>query len=79
LHEFEILIRLGYPRFMIVNQTQIGRQKPPNPAAEGRYVEYRFERGSSGLFGEKAPGRWLTAHQAIRRYWLIFLKISSYW
>jgi FkbM family methyltransferase len=74
LDEFEILIRLGYSRFKIVNQTQIGRQKPPNPAAEGRYVAYSFKRGSSGLFGEETPGRWLTARQAIRRYRLIFLK-----
>jgi FkbM family methyltransferase len=74
LHEFEVLTALGYSRFKIVNQTQIGSQEPPDPAAEGRYVEYRFERGSSGLFGEEAPGRWLTRRQAIRRYRLIFLK-----
>jgi FkbM family methyltransferase len=74
LHEFDMLKRLGYSRFKIVNQTQIDRQKPPNPAAEGCYVEYRFERGSSGLFGEELPGRWLTARQAVRRYRLIFLR-----
>jgi FkbM family methyltransferase len=74
LHEFEIFKRLGYSRFKIVDQTQIDRHKPTNPAAEGRYVEHKFELGSSGLFGEELPGKWLTARQAIRRYRCIFLR-----
>jgi hypothetical protein len=28
--------------------------------------------GSSGLFGEEAPGDWLTADEAVRRYRRIF-------
>jgi FkbM family methyltransferase len=74
LYEFEMFKRLGYSKFKIVDQEHIDRQKPPNPAAEGRYVEYRFERGSSGLFGEELPGKWLTTRQAIWRYRFIFLR-----
>jgi FkbM family methyltransferase len=74
LHEFEMFNKLGYSRFKIVDQAHIDLQKPPNPAAEGSYVEYSFEPGSSGLFGEELPGKWLTKHQAIRRYRLIFLR-----
>jgi FkbM family methyltransferase len=74
LHEFEMFKRLGYSRFKIVDQDHIDWQKPPNPAAERRYVEHRFERGSSGLFGEELPGKWLTTRQAIRRYRFIFLR-----
>lgn len=74
LYEFEVFKRLGYSKFKIVEQQHIDRQRPPNPAAEGRYVEHRFERGSSGLFGEELPGRWLTRGQAIRRYRFIFLR-----
>jgi FkbM family methyltransferase len=74
LYEFEMFKRLGYSRFKIVDQGRIDSQKPPNPPAEGRYVEHRFEPGSSGLFGEELPGKWLTARQAIWRYRFIFLR-----
>jgi len=74
LHEFEVLRSAGYCRFKIVDQTHIDQQKTPRPSAEGRYVEYSFQPRSTGLFGKELPGKWLTAHQAIRRYRLIFLK-----
>jgi FkbM family methyltransferase len=74
LYEFEMFKRLGYSRFKIVDQQRVDRQEPPNPSAEGRYVEHRFDRGSSGLFGEELPGKWLTPRQAIRRYRFIFLR-----
>ncbi|HMH15666.1 MAG TPA: FkbM family methyltransferase [Edaphobacter sp.] len=73
LNEFEMFKKLGYSRFKIVDQKNIDRQKPPAPAAEGCYVQHSFEPGSSGLFGEELPGKWLTMSQAIRRYRLIFL------
>jgi len=74
LYEFELFKRLGYSRFKIVDQEQITRQKSPDPAVEGCYVSNRFEPGSSGLFGEELPGKWLTTRQAIRRYRFIFLR-----
>lgn len=74
MYEFEMFKKLGYSRFKIVDQDHIDLQKTPNPAAEGRYVEHKFERGSSGLFGEELPGKWLTMRQAIWRYRFIFLR-----
>jgi FkbM family methyltransferase len=74
LQEFEMFKKLGYTRFKIVDQGHVAHQKPQNPPAEGLYVEHRFERGSSGLFGAELPGKWLSARQAIRRYRFIFLR-----
>ena len=57
----ELLARLrelGYRRFALIGQTGIAAQRPPYPASEGRYIDYRFELGSSGLFGRELPERW---------------------
>lgn len=74
LHEFELFRKLGYTKFKIVDQEQAHRLKAPKPAAEGRYIDHRFEPGSSGLFGLELPGGWLTMRQALRRYRLIYLR-----
>jgi FkbM family methyltransferase len=74
LYEFEAFKKLGYTRFKIVDQTRIHLQDPPVPAAEGCYADYRHEPGSSGLFGDELPGKWLTMRQAIRHYRLIFFR-----
>ena len=74
LREFELMKKLGYTKFKIVDQEEVYRQRPPHPAAEGRYVEHQFEPGSSGLFGQELPGKWLTMNQAIQRYRLIYLR-----
>ena len=78
LHEFEMFEKLGYSHFKIVDQKNIDRQKPPNPAVEGQFVDHTFEPGSSGLFGDELPGKWLTRNQALRRYRLIFLVYSLF-
>lgn len=72
--EFDVFRSLGYDRFKIVPQHRVRTQRPPNPAREGSYCEHRFKHGSSGLFGEEAPGRWLTAAEAIEAYKPIFLR-----
>ncbi|MFZ5896082.1 MAG: FkbM family methyltransferase [Myxococcota bacterium] len=72
--EFDVFKKLGYDRFKIVPQHRVPQQRPPYPAREGRYVEHEFELGSSGLFGEEAPGEWLTASQAIELYKPIFIR-----
>jgi FkbM family methyltransferase len=74
VQEFELFERLGYTKFKIVDQEQVYRVKVPRPAKEGRYIEHRFEPGSSGLFGRELPGKWLTMRQALRRYRLIYLR-----
>ena len=42
---------------------------PPGP---GDWCGISFEPGSSGLFGEEAPGEWLSEREALRRYRKIF-------
>jgi FkbM family methyltransferase len=76
--ELELLARLGYDRFKVVGQHRVPEQVPPRPAREGRYVEWKFEHMASGLFGEEAPGRWLTRRQALALYWLIFVRYRLY-
>ncbi|QGM45384.1 FkbM family methyltransferase [Methylocystis heyeri] len=72
--EFEILEGLGYDEFKIVPQQRVWRQQPPRPALEGVYVPHRFEKGSSGMFGEEAPGQWMSSEEAIEKYKRVFLR-----
>jgi FkbM family methyltransferase len=72
--EFETFVALGYDRFKIVDQTLVPQQKMPLPAREGNFCAHDFEEGASGLFGEEAPGAWLTAEEAIAAYKRIFLR-----
>jgi FkbM family methyltransferase len=74
--EIDTFLRLGYDRFKIVNQERVPRQVSPNPAQEGQYVDHRFEFDATGLFGEEAPGRWLSAEQTIDAYRPIFLRYA---
>lgn len=72
--EFETFRELGYDRFKVVRQDTVRKQRPPNPAREGGYADHEFAFGASGLFGDEAPGEWLTAEQAIQAYKSIFLR-----
>jgi len=74
LEEFKYLCSLGYKKFKLVNQAFVHEQVPPNPPLEGQFVDLQFVPGSSGLFGEEAPGRWLTAKEAVEAYRRIFLR-----
>lgn len=78
--DFEVLAGLGYDRFKIVDQQLVHRQVPPNPPLVGKYIPYRFLGSESGLFGEEAPGVWLTMDEALdsfrqvmRKKWLQLL------
>jgi FkbM family methyltransferase len=59
---------LGYAKFKIVRQGHVPLQCCPNPPREGRFVEYKFPYGSSGMFGEEAPGEWISGKRAVQRY-----------
>ena len=72
LHEFEVFANLGYKRFKVVNQCDVSKQISPAPALEGNYVAHTFSSGASGLFGEEAPGSWLSMDQALAEYRKIF-------
>jgi FkbM family methyltransferase len=72
LEEFLILNKLGYHRYKIVDQTLVNLQRCPNPSLEGAYCDHIFEIGSSGLFGDELPGRWLDQFEALETYKGIF-------
>lgn len=72
LDEFALLRQLGYDRFKVVQQEDVPSQTCPFPAREGKYVSHQFEQGASGLFGEEAPGEWLSEAEAVRVYKRIF-------
>ena len=74
--EFEMLSRLGYDEFNIVDQRQVARQQCPNPPREGESCVHTFREGATGLFGEELPGRWMSAEQAIDAYKPIFLRYA---
>jgi hypothetical protein len=50
----------------------VTKQTLPNPPREGRYVDHRFEDGSSGAFGLELPGEWVDVEAALRTYMNIF-------
>jgi FkbM family methyltransferase len=77
VREFDVLNRLGYSQFKVVNQTSVGDQICPNPPREGEYVSHHFRFGSSGLFGEEAPGRWKSRGMALLHYRWIFAKYRA--
>ena len=74
LEEFSLLRALGYSKFKLVQQRDIPKQRCPNPPAEGRYVDHRFEKGSSGLFGDELPGEWMSEREALKSYRTKFLR-----
>jgi len=78
LKEFDILESLGYRRFQVINQARIEEQSEPNPPREGAYADHNPRFGSSGLFGNDLPGRWLTKAQAIRKYAPLFLRYKFF-
>jgi FkbM family methyltransferase len=67
-HEISALSALGYSKFKIVRQGHVPLQSCPKPAREGKFVEYKFPYGSSGMFGEEAPGEWITGDRAVEGY-----------
>ena len=49
---------LGYSRFNIIDQHYNNATKCPFPALEGKYVDYKFDEESSGLFGKELSDSW---------------------
>jgi FkbM family methyltransferase len=78
LEEFAVLKQLGYTKFKLIDQSKIEEQKCPYPAKEGEYVDYKFEFGSSGLFGDELPGEWLTEEEALKAYKSIFTRYKYF-
>jgi FkbM family methyltransferase len=70
--ELGLMSELGYRDFKVVPQHAVSSQVPPRPSREGRYAAWRFAHGSSGLFGEEAPGDWVDVDRARQAYRPIF-------
>jgi FkbM family methyltransferase len=71
-----ILKSVGYSKFKIVLQNDTHKQICPKPAKEGHYVNYSFPVGSSGLYGEELPGRWISFAEVEREYRKIYRNIK---
>lgn len=72
LDQLAVLWTLGYRRLKVVNQMILHRLRMPQPAREGKYVDYQFREHCSGPFGEETPGEWLTFEQVFKHVpWLI--------
>jgi FkbM family methyltransferase len=79
VRQFDLLERLGYTRFAIVQQATIGGRVGRITTREGRAIPYRFEMLSSGPFGEDLAGPWLDKEQALRRYrWILLALIAAH-
>src|SRR6516162_8698702 len=75
LHEFETFKVLGYSRFKIVDQRQIDRQKPLNPAAEGHHVEHRFE----PFIRKRTPWKMVDCAPGNSAIQIHFSQVSPFW
>ena len=73
LSELKLLKKLGYTKFQLIDQNTVPLQSCEPAAIEGRYVDYKFILGMTGLFGRELPGRWTTARQIV----LAHLKITA--
>lgn len=73
--EIRLLQELGYNHFQAVEQFGIPDvQTPPNPPREGSFTPQKFERGSSGLFGnELNPVLWRNSGAILRLYRVIHI------
>jgi FkbM family methyltransferase len=72
LLELQLLARLGYNRFKVVQQQTIPGSTVETTDCDGKLMTYKFEDHSSGPFGDDACGKWLTYRQACFRYAVIF-------
>lgn len=66
------LCNAGYTGFKIVQQASIPGSVVNVRRLDGERLRYRFEKHSSGPFGEHLPGPWLGREETIERYRGIF-------
>ena len=71
-NEFELLEKLGYNSYQIINQADISSLNEPENTKEGQFVDYEFKMGASGLFGSDFQTNWMTKQKALKTYKKIF-------
>jgi FkbM family methyltransferase len=72
--EMNLLCKLGYTKFQIVEQGLIHQQAPPYPAREGVYVDYQFSEGASGVFGRELQAVWMTRRTFMAQYYRLLVR-----
>ena len=72
INELLLLRKLGYRKFKMVNQGLVHLQSTTGADRHGAFAAHDFPFGSSGLFGEEAPGRWMDLFECIEAYKEIF-------
>ncbi len=74
MEEFRIFKELGYTSFQVINQSKINSYKEPRDSVEGKYLNYQFHKGSTGLFGNDLNNKcWRSSEEAIKYYKKIFI------
>ena len=71
--EMELLDKLGFNDFKLIQQATITQQRIPVPTKEGNDIEYEITHGSSGMFGADLPGDWVSLQTAMSAYRRIML------
>lgn len=69
--ELSLLRSLGYKRFAAVQQAGIGQSKVIVRDLEGNRVEFEFEEGASGVFGDDIA-EWRSFEECLQQYRTIF-------
>ncbi len=71
LEEFSLFTELGYDKFQAVQQ-DIANFYATTDSKEGKPIDYKFQEGSSGIFGKDLADDWLSKQLAISKYRWIF-------
>jgi FkbM family methyltransferase len=72
LDEFAVFLSLGYIKFFIQQQSDISSSLVPPNSTEGKYIDYKFPSGSTGMFGSDLGPNWLSKDEALLKYEDIF-------
>jgi FkbM family methyltransferase len=71
--EFKLFTKLGYDAFQLINQFKITSFKEPKDSQEGRFLNYKFKSGSTGLFGGDLNHQdWKNLEESIKMYKRVF-------
>lgn len=78
INEFDLLERLGYTKFKVVQQRSIPGRTIRVRAIDGSPIEYTFMDCASGPFGEDIPQPWLSRTETIKLYEEIFARYRMF-
>lgn len=78
IEEFDIFEKLGYNKFFIQQQAGMEFNNIPSDTTEGLNVDYKFNPGSSGLFGTDLRDNWVSRENAMNTYTDIFKEYELY-